>query len=74
MRTSILLDTAALQTVITIAILIVGSLAVLFSLIFLGGRFVRRRSVLTRLRTGIVAAILVILLAALDIYLAITPS
>jgi len=54
------------------AIIAAGSLATLFSLIFLGGRVVRPRSVRRRLRAGVAAALIVIALAALDIYLAIT--
>jgi hypothetical protein len=63
---------ATLQVIITLAILPIGGLAVLFSLIFLGGRVVRPRTVRARLRTGTAAAVLVIMLALLDIYLAIS--
>jgi hypothetical protein len=66
--------TSILQLFITIGILVVGGVAVLYSLIFLGGRVVTPQTIQTRLRTGIIAAVLVIALAVLDIYLALTPS
>jgi hypothetical protein len=48
---------ATLQVIIALAILPIGGLAVLFSLIFLGGRVMRPRTVRARLRTGAAAAI-----------------
>jgi hypothetical protein len=51
--------------------IIVGSLATLFSVIYLGGRVIRPPTVRARLRAGVVAAIFLIVLAALDVYLAI---
>ena len=62
---------ATLTTITAIATLVVGCLATLFSVIFLGGRAVRRRIVRARLRAGVTASILLIGLAALDIYLAV---
>jgi hypothetical protein len=71
MTTLVLLDTSAtVRLAITYAIVAFSGLAVLLSVIFIGGRVVRPRSVRARLRTGIVAAILVIVLAVLDVYLA----
>jgi hypothetical protein len=61
---------ATLTTITAIATLVVGCLATLFSVIFLSTRAVRRRTVQARLRAGITASILLIALAALDIYLA----
>jgi hypothetical protein len=66
--------TGALQFFITVGILIIGTVAVVYSLIFLGGRVVTPRSIQTRLRAGVIAAVLVIALATLDIYLAVTPN
>ena len=57
---------------IYIAIVGAGGLAALYSLVFLGGRFVWPRSVQARLRAGVIASALVVVLAILDIYLAIT--
>jgi hypothetical protein len=50
--------------------LVVGGLATLFSVIYLSRRAVQRRAVRARLRAGVTASILLIALAALDIYLA----
>jgi hypothetical protein len=63
---------SSIQVAITYAMLACGSLTVVFSVAFLGGRVVRPRAMRRRLRTGLGAAILVIALATLDIYLAIT--
>jgi len=52
-------------------VIAVGGLAALFSVIYLGGRVLRPRTVRARLRAGILAAILLIVLAALDVYLAV---
>lgn len=70
MPASVLLDTSDfLHVAVTVALVLVGGLTVLFSLLFLGGRVVRRSTLQVRVRTGIVAAILVIVLALLDMYL-----
>lgn len=63
-----------IQVAITYALLACGSLTVLFSVAFLGGRVVRPRAMRRQLRTGLGTAIFVIALAALDIYLAITAA
>jgi hypothetical protein len=61
---------ATVTTLTAIATLVVGCLATLFSVIYLSTRAVQRRTVRARLRAGITASILLIALAALDIYLA----
>jgi hypothetical protein len=61
---------ATLTTLIAILTLVVGGLATLFSVISLSARAVQRRTVRARLRAGVTASILLIALAALDIYLA----
>jgi hypothetical protein len=63
-----------LRLFITAGIVVIGAVAVVYSLIFLGGRVVTPRSIQTRLRAGVIAAVLVIALAALDVYLAVTPN
>jgi hypothetical protein len=60
-----------LNAAIVYLTIIVGSLAVLYSVIYLGGHTIRMRTVRARLRAGVVAAIILIVLAALDVYLAI---
>ena len=65
---------STVQLVVTIGTLIVAAVAIVYSLIFVGGRVVTPRTIRARLRTGIVAAILVIALAALDIYLTVLPN
>jgi hypothetical protein len=65
---------ATLQVVVAFAIFPIGGLAVLFSLIYLGGEVVRPRTVRGRLRGGLLACTLVIALALLDIYLALSIS
>jgi tellurite resistance protein TehA-like permease len=66
--------TPSIQFLVTIGTLIVGSVAIIYSLIFVGGRVVTPQTIRTRLLTGIIAAFLVIALAALDIYLSVTPN
>jgi hypothetical protein len=61
---------ATLTTLIAILTLVVGGLATIFSVIYLSARAVQRRTVRARLRAGVTASILLIALAALDIYLA----
>jgi hypothetical protein len=61
---------ATVTTLTALATLVVGCLATLFSVIYLSTRAVQRRTVRARLRAGITASILLIALAALDIYLA----
>ncbi len=61
---------ATLTTLTAIATLVVGCLATLFSLIYLSRRAVQRQTVRARLRAGVTASLLLIGLAALDIYLA----
>ena len=54
----------------TIGTVFVGSVAIVYSIIFAGGRFVKPRQVQARAVTAIATSVLVIVLAALDIYLA----
>lgn len=61
----------SLRTGVIYLTAVVGGLAMLFSVIYLGGRAIRLRTVQMRLRAGGVAAVLLIILAALDVYLAI---
>jgi hypothetical protein len=60
-----------LKTVVIYLTVLIGGLATHFSVIYLGGRVIRPRTVRARLRAGVVAAILLIALAALDVFLAI---
>jgi len=62
------------QLLVTAGTLIVASVAIVYSLIFVGGRVVTPRSIRGRLRAGIIAAIAVIALAALNIILTILPN
>ena len=62
-----ILDTSAICLT-----LVVGSLTTLFSAIYLGRRVLRPRSVRARLRAGLFAAVMLIALAGLDVYLAIS--
>jgi hypothetical protein len=66
--------TSTIQLVVTIGTLIVAAVAIVYSLIFVGGRVVTPRTIRARLRTGVIAALVVIALAALDIYLTVLPS
>jgi hypothetical protein len=68
------IPTSTIQLVVTIGTLIVAAVAIVYSLIFVGGRVVTPRTIRTRLRTGVIAAIVVIVLAALDIYLTVLPG
>ena len=54
---------------VALGILIFGALTLLFDLNFVRGRLFSAMHARTRVRYGIVASVLVILLAALDIYL-----
>jgi hypothetical protein len=63
-----------LQIVVTVATVLIGGLTVLLSVSFLGGRALRPSRVRTRLLTGILAALVVIALAGLDIYLAVSAA
>jgi hypothetical protein len=63
-----------LQVFATIGTLIVGSVAIAYSLFFIGKRFTTPRKVRARLRGGVIAAVLVIALAVLNIYLTVTLS
>jgi hypothetical protein len=62
---------ATVQVAVIYLTIVVGGLATLFSVIYLGARAIPARTVRTRLRAGVVAAIILIVLAALDVYLAI---
>jgi hypothetical protein len=55
-----------------IAVIIAASLAILFSMLAMGGRVARIDAVQARLRAGLITGFVVIVLAALDIYLALT--
>jgi hypothetical protein len=66
--------TSTIQLVVTIGTLIVASVAIVYSLFFVGGRVVTPRTIEARLLTGVIAALVVIALAALDIYLTVLPS
>lgn len=66
--------TLTVQLLVMIGTLIVAGVAIVYSLIFVGGRVVTPQSIRSRLLSGIIAAIVVIALAALDLYLTITPS
>lgn len=70
MAPHVLLDLPVpLHVILTLATALVGGLTILFSLSFLGGRVLRRRTVQARVRAGIGSAMLVIVLAVLDIWL-----
>ncbi len=68
------IPTPTIQLWVTIGTLIVAAIAIVYSFIFVGGRVVTPRAVRARLRSGVIAAVLVIALAALDIYLTVAPS
>lgn len=57
---------------VTLGIFIFGGLTLLFDLNFVRGRVFSAKLARSRLRYGIVASVIVILLAALDIYLTVT--
>ena len=60
-----------LGLVVAYLTVVVGGLVTLFSLIYLGGRAIRLQTVRARLRAGVLAALILIALAALDVFLAI---
>ncbi len=62
---------SALAIAIAIATVIDGGLAVILSIFYAGGKVLRRRSVRIRLRAELIACIILIGLAAVNIYLAI---
>jgi hypothetical protein len=59
---------------IKIGTVVIGVVAIIYSLIFLSGHVVTPGTIRTRLRTGIFAAFLITALAALDIYLVWTSN
>jgi hypothetical protein len=63
-----------IQLLLTIGTLIVAGVAIVYSVIFVSGRVVTPRSISRRLRSGIIAAMVVIALAALNIFLTILPN
>ena len=68
------IPTPTIQLWVTIGTLIVATIAIVYSFIFVGGHVVTPRAARARLRSGVIAATLVIALAALDIYLTVAPS
>lgn len=66
--------TPTIQLLVAIGTLIVATVAIVYSLIFARGRIVTPHTIRVRLRTGIIAAMIVIALAVLDIYLTVVPS
>lgn len=62
---------SALAVAIAIATVMDGGLAVVLSIFYAGGKVLRRRSARIRLRAELIACIILIGLAALNIYLAI---